>query len=422
MRKLILFIIIISLGIFAYFKFFNSQNIDVVLDNLEDEYFNVERYTIFGTHFNIQGCMDKKLDGLLELVLKNKDEELKVDTLFMKDTKTCFKLSDKNNEGINLEDLKEGNFVLLVKQTKEEEKKYYSLKNNTNYNNLTYYTISNNFKNNKIEIKFNIYKEKDYLSFNISEEKLPNDVYDITIDPGHGGKDPGASYKYNGKVYNESELTLRIALLLKKDLEDQGFKVKLTRTSDIMLNNYGIGGRSSIPNEVKSKYSLSIHLNSYSSKMTYGGVEVYTPNDINYEFADLLALNISEIVGYSKKNTEKINNGVYYTSFSESDILESNQGMIDDGLKPYDIKLGSPYMFMIREVGGICTYAYVDGRNPSHGINNYSNSNQTAEPYLIELGYINYDKDIENLENRSDLFSKAITNAIKEYLKSNKNV
>ena len=85
-------------------------------------------------------------------------------------------------------------------------------------------------------------------------------------------------------------------------------------------------------------------------------------------------------------------------------------------MKPYDIKIGSPYMYMIREVGGIKTGAYIDGRNKEHGLNKYYNSNKVAEPYLIELGYINYKKDLENMINKPEAFSKAISDSIKEYL------
>ena len=73
-------------------------------------------------------------------------------------------------------------------------------------------------------------------------------------------------------------------------------------------------------------------------------------------------------------------------------------------------------MYMIREVGGINTNAYIDGRNKEHGLNKYYNSNQTPEPYLIELGYINYKKDLENIVNKPEGFAKAISNSIKEYL------
>lgn len=417
MKKLISFLILIGLIVFGYYYFTNNsdnENENSILQQTEDEAFYIEKYTIFGTHLNINGCIDKILDGELSLVLKDNKEEISIGSIFNSEDKTCFNLSNKNNEGIYLDSLKEGNYILLVKQVNSDEIKYYNLTNKTEYGALTYYTITNNNKNNKIDINFNTYNGKEYLNIKVDQTSLPDDVYDITIDPGHGGNDPGASYKMNGKVYNESDLTLKISLLLKEDLEDLGLKVKLTRDSDDTLSNYGSDGRSVIPNKTKSKYSLSIHINSFTGSMNYGGVEIYTPNDINYELATLFANNISNIVGYSKKATDKIDNGIYYKSFSNKDILEFKNEMIAKGLQPYNIVEGSPYMFMIREVGGISTHAYVDGREGK--FNEFYNSNHTAEPYLLELGYINYESDLDKLDNKSESFAYAISKSLQEYL------
>ena len=193
-------------------------------------------------------------------------------------------------------------------------------------------------------------------------------------------------------------------------------KVKLTREDDTGLYYYGEGGRADIPNDIKSKFSISIHLNSDYGTMSYGGVEVYTPNDIDYNLAKLFANNIGNIVGYSKKSTYKVDNGVYFSGFSESDIEDSKQEALKKGNKPYNIKVGAPSMYMIREVGGLQTYAYVDGRNDDVGTNKYYNAIQVAEPYLIEVAYINYENDLKKILNNSDDFAIAIADALKEYL------
>lgn len=418
MKKFLIFILIIIVVIFGYKYFMNKQNyLNTLLKEVEKEEFDIENYFIFGTHFSIEGCIDKTIDNKLKLVLKNKDEEIEIDSIFnIEDNKTCFYLADKNNEGIYLDDLNIGNYLLLIREEKDSEILYYTLSNETDYENLEYYTITKNNSNNKVSINFDEYKEINYVEFKVKEEKLPNQVYDITIDPGHGGKDIGASSKLGKNTYYESDLTLEISLLLKEELEDLGLKVKLTRDKDINLNPYGEGGRAVIPNEVKSKYSLSIHLNSVQGTMNYGGVEVYTSNDINYEFAQILASNLSEVVGYSKKAPYKISNGVYYTYFTKDDIEESDNSMLENDMKPYDIEEGIPYMYMIREVGGINTGAYIDGRNEYYGLNTYYNSNHTAEPYLLELAYINYNSDLKKLVNNKEDFSSAISKSIKEYL------
>ena len=151
--------------------------------------------------------------------------------------------------------------------------------------------------------------------------------------------------------------------------------------------------------------------------MNYGGVEIYTPNNIDLTLASMLADNLRDVVGYSKKNSFKLKDGVYYQYFKQSDIETAKEDMLKENMKPYNIKLNSPYMYMIREVGGIHTSAYIDGRNEVYGLNNYYNSNKTAEPYLLELAYLNYSNDLGKVVNYPELFSESISTSIKDYLK-----
>ena len=101
------------------------------------------------------------------------------------------------------------------------EIKYYSLKNNTEYGDINYYTLTRNGKNNNINIGF---KQKDdipFLELSVKEvNELPNDVYDVVIDPGHGGADGGA---VSGN-HVEAEIVLESAYELKKQLEEIRFK------------------------------------------------------------------------------------------------------------------------------------------------------------------------------------------------------
>ena len=107
---------------------------------------------------------------------------------------------------------------------------------------------------------------------------------------------------------------------------------------------------------------------------------------------------------------------VYYKYFKQTDIDDSKESLLEEELLPYDITLGAPYMYMIRELGGVNTYAYVDGRDSKYGLNKHYNSIQTVEPYLLELAYINYSEDLKKVLNNPEEFSSAISSAIKEYL------
>lgn len=77
--------------------------------------------------------------------------------------------------------------------------------------------------------------------------------------------------------------------------------------------------------------------------------------------------------------------GVYVRTFRDFEIEEGIEEAIEAGHEPYDITNDTPYLYMIRETGGIATKAYVDGRNTEYGKNKYYNSNIGVEAYLLEL-------------------------------------
>lgn len=94
----------------------------------------------------------------------------------------------------------------------------------------------------------------------------------IVIDPGHGGKDPGAIGRTTG-IY-EKVLALKASMSLKKELEKEGFKVYLTRSTDEYISLYE---RANMANELNADLFVSVHINAHS-KTSVKGVEVlYSP-------------------------------------------------------------------------------------------------------------------------------------------------
>ncbi len=87
----------------------------------------------------------------------------------------------------------------------------------------------------------------------------------IIIDPGHGGKDPGAVGRRGLK---EKDVTLDIARRLKRNLDRDGrLKVYLTRTRDQFLP---LRKRSSFANQKKGDLFISIHANAAYSRRISG--------------------------------------------------------------------------------------------------------------------------------------------------------
>lgn len=72
-------------------------------------------------------------------------------------------------------------------------------------------------------------------------------------------------------------------------------------------------------------------------------------------------------------------------TFRDWEIEEAIKEAKEANHEPYEIDNDTPYLYMIRETGGIATKAYVDGRNKAYGKNKYYNSNIGVEAYLLEL-------------------------------------
>jgi N-acetylmuramoyl-L-alanine amidase len=69
--------------------------------------------------------------------------------------------------------------------------------------------------------------------------RLPNGLLPghlVTIDPGHGGRDPGNPGYYFPRGIQEKHVTLEVGLKLRDELRRRGVKVVMTRTSDTLIN------------------------------------------------------------------------------------------------------------------------------------------------------------------------------------------
>ncbi len=90
-------------------------------------------------------------------------------------------------------------------------------------------------------------------------------VRTVVIDPGHGGKDPGAI----GAKSKEKDIVLAIALKLGGYIESNFDDVEViyTRTTDEFI---GLNRRAQIANENKADLFISIHCNSAANSRAYG--------------------------------------------------------------------------------------------------------------------------------------------------------
>ncbi|MFO0706539.1 MAG: N-acetylmuramoyl-L-alanine amidase [Nitrospira sp.] len=91
----------------------------------------------------------------------------------------------------------------------------------------------------------------------------------IVIDPGHGGKDPGAR---GLRGTEEKDITLKVALKLRDLLSKQpGIRVLMTRDHDVFVE---LEERAKFANRNEADLFVSIHVNSHPSRAVKG-IEIY---------------------------------------------------------------------------------------------------------------------------------------------------
>lgn len=162
----------------------------------------------------------------------------------------------------------------------------------------------------------------------------------IVLDPGHGGKDPGA-IGYSG-VY-EKNITLAMGKELKNMLEKAGYSVYLTRGGDTFIN---LRDRYQIARRKNADLFISIHADSAKNKSATG-LSVYTLSenasdreaaalaerenkadliggmDLNNEDKDLTSIFISLSQNMTRKNSSDFAEFLQYEMSKEVKLVDN---------------------------------------------------------------------------------------------------
>jgi N-acetylmuramoyl-L-alanine amidase len=185
----------------------------------------------------------------------------------------------------------------------------------------------------------------------------------VTLDPGHGGSEIGTSHTFpDGTVINEKDLNLRVVLRVRDLLQQAGYQVITTRTTDSQVNvdrkdltgdgkvtlSDDLQARVDIANNAASDIFVSIHFNGVSDPSTNGTYVFYDPDrpftDRSKALADLVDASLIKFMkdaGYSSadhgpsKDTSVLAGDHYYVLSPKTAIVPRPSGMpavIGEGL------------------------------------------------------------------------------------------
>jgi N-acetylmuramoyl-L-alanine amidase len=130
--------------------------------------------------------------------------------------------------------------------------------------------------------------------------RLPNGLrpgHIVTIDPGHGGVDPGNPGVFFPRGTREKDVTLQVGILLRNELKRRGVGVQMTRTSDTLI---ALGDRGGYCTEACDLF-VSLHVNSLARRPGYTdvrGFETYFLAEAKTEDAARVAQMENEAVRF----------------------------------------------------------------------------------------------------------------------------
>lgn len=207
----------------------------------------------------------------------------------------------------------------------------------------------------------------------------------IVIDPGHGGKDPGAM----GGGLREKDIVLNIGKDLGTELSKRGYKVLYTRSTDKFIN---LKSRTAFANRKNADLFISIHINAGpNKKSTLSGIETFFLSPARSERSKNVAAleNKGDIedMNYFSKET-------YLNFLNREKIIASNKLAID--IQKHILnRVQSKYGLKDSGVREAPFWVLVGATMPA---------------ILVEAGYITSSKDSKHLGKRA--YQKDVANGI----------
>lgn len=131
----------------------------------------------------------------------------------------------------------------------------------------------------------------------------------VTIDPGHGGVDPGNPGIHFPRGVREKDVNLQIAMLLRDELRKRGVRVVMTRETDTLINLYERAGYCTRECDL----FVSLHVNSLERRSGYSlvrGFETYVLAEARTEDAARVARMENEAIRFENPDDQEAVSGL----------------------------------------------------------------------------------------------------------------
>lgn len=174
------------------------------------------------------------------------------------------------------------------------------------------------------------YDEYGYMIITIHNKPQTLSGSVILLDPGHGGKDPGA-LGYGGAV-EECDINLAVAYYTKLALEQRGAIVYSTRGNDTFLE---LEDRKAIARSLKPDYFISIHSNGSENSSKIGTAtyyyKPYSKKLANNIYTEMLSVFKSSLYAGQANLYDSLSDGAPYYPFSVTRLDECPSVLIETG-------------------------------------------------------------------------------------------
>lgn len=220
--------------------------------------------------------------------------------------------------------------------------------------------------------------------------------FTVVIDPGHGGKDPGATGAYYLK---EKDVVLDIAGRVMQQLRQYGFDVYMTRTSDQFIS---LEGRAEYATEKGADLFISIHANASRSSQAHG-FEVWAPRVLTYNDFQEAPRQKNNQIAFRRLNMEHRND---YLQKTLEDMMYQHKHVES--------------LNLAAEISKSCARG-ISFRNRGIKQSGFFVLRNTLVPSaLVEVGFVSNRREADWLKNSSyrQKMAEMIAQGIKNYVQS----